>query len=221
MKNEDSEVELQRKQRLSALVDGELGVAELSQVLEDWRVEPSARECWHDYQLIGDVLRSDDLATPAARDAAFLAALRTRLATEPVVLAPEPLPFDNAETAASSARSRRRLVSLGAVAAGFMIVVAGALTLTGLPLSGANPGDAIAVTAPAAAPTQAAETALASADRSVDPANPLEPTVASGQLIRDARLDRYFSAHQQWSGNAMLGGHAAYLRSGSNDQAPR
>jgi sigma-E factor negative regulatory protein RseA len=36
------------------------------------------------------VLRSDDLATPPARDAAFLCALRPRLAAEPVVLAPEP-----------------------------------------------------------------------------------------------------------------------------------
>ena len=34
------------------------------------------RSTWHAYHLIGDVLRSDDLARPPARDAAFLAALR-------------------------------------------------------------------------------------------------------------------------------------------------
>ena len=32
----------------------------------DWAADPEARQAWHTYHLIGDVLRSDDLASPAA-----------------------------------------------------------------------------------------------------------------------------------------------------------
>ena len=46
---------------------------------------------WHAYHLIGDVLRSDDLASAPGRDAAFLQRLSARLDDEPAVLAPEPL----------------------------------------------------------------------------------------------------------------------------------
>jgi sigma-E factor negative regulatory protein RseA len=36
--------------------------------------------------------------------------------------------------------------------------------------------------------------------------------VASNQLIRDARLDRYLAAHQQFAGSSALGMPSAYLR---------
>lgn len=70
---------------LSALVDGH---GDADAACSRWRDDPALRRDWHAYHLIGDVMRSEDLATRPARDAAFLAGVRARLAAEPVVLAP-------------------------------------------------------------------------------------------------------------------------------------
>ena len=108
-------------QRLSALMDGhgELGDAEAA--CQAWRDDAGARERWHTYHLIGDVLRSDELAAAPSRYTAFVHALRERLAKEPVPLAPAP------------ARSRWLMAPLAA-AAGF-VLVAGVLVI----MRGATP----------------------------------------------------------------------------------
>ena len=62
---------------LSALADGE--ASSLVQACQAWRDDAHARETWHAYHLIGDVLRSEELAHAPARDEAFLAGLRQRL----------------------------------------------------------------------------------------------------------------------------------------------
>jgi sigma-E factor negative regulatory protein RseA len=115
---------------LSALADGDATDSEAARAFQAWRDDADARASWHAYQLIGDVLRSDDLAAEPAADEAFLVALRARLADEPVVLAPQPrveaepiaLPAAvNASTAA--ARSRGRWQGPVAMAAGFLAVI--------------------------------------------------------------------------------------------------
>src|SRR5882757_3475265 len=78
-------------ERLSALVDGELDSDATAQACGHWRENGELRSSWHAYHVIGDVLRSDDLACDPARDAGFLQAFRARLKDEPVVLAPQPL----------------------------------------------------------------------------------------------------------------------------------
>jgi sigma-E factor negative regulatory protein RseA len=104
---------------LSALADGDAQAADPA--CAGWRDDAEARRTWHAYQLIGDVMRSDDLARPATRDAAFLAGLRERLAAEPVVLAPAP--------AKLPARRGPHWLLPVAAAAGF-VVVAGVLVVT-------------------------------------------------------------------------------------------
>src|SRR5215813_5291888 len=84
-----SEGDASALERLSALSDGELDTPGVAHACTLWRDDPVIRSAWHAYHLIGDVLRSDDLAGRPAHDVAFVASLRTRLATEPVVLAPE------------------------------------------------------------------------------------------------------------------------------------
>ncbi|MFM7532650.1 MAG: MucB/RseB C-terminal domain-containing protein [Rubrivivax sp.] len=75
------------REAMSALADGE-PVGAVDEALAMWREVPGAREAWSTYHTIGDVMRSQELARHAGGDEAFLAALRTRLAAEPVVLAP-------------------------------------------------------------------------------------------------------------------------------------
>lgn len=110
---------------LSALADGDAQAADPA--CAGWRDDAEARRTWHAYQLIGDVMRSDDLARPAARDADFLAGLRERLAAEPVVLAPAPVP----------ARRRQHWLLPVAAAAGF-VVVAGVLVVARVSQPGAE-----------------------------------------------------------------------------------
>ena len=76
------------RERLSALMDGELTGAELDRACGHWRDAPDSRATWHAFHLIGDVLRSDDLAGGAERNAAFVESLRVRMRAEHVVLAP-------------------------------------------------------------------------------------------------------------------------------------
>jgi len=95
---------------LSALADGEGEGAE--HACSRWRDDEDLRRNWHAYQVIGDVMRSEDLASTARRDAAFLAGLRARLADEPVVLAPQ----------AAAVRRRQPWLVPVAAAAGFVVV---------------------------------------------------------------------------------------------------
>lgn len=172
------------KQLLSDMADGELDRDGVRRACALWRDDPSLRDDWHSYHLIGDVLRSDDLAASPRHDEAFLSALRTRLAAEPVVLAPQALP--------AAAPVRRRWYAPVAVAAGFM-AVAGVLVVTRL----AAPVQESAATALAAAePVQVLTSAPDGAEPSLPPAGEM-------QFIRDSRLDRYLAAHKQFGGDAL------------------
>jgi sigma-E factor negative regulatory protein RseA len=170
---------------LSSMADGEAASDAQARCLAMWAQHADARARWRDYQLIGDVLRSSELARDGAHDAAFLASLRERLQREPAV---------HAATAAMAVvvpRRRKWAVPIAA-AAGVVVVVGATLALrTSAPPSagqtlalrgGVQP---VVASAPAAAMETVAQT-------------------ANGRLIRDARLDRYFAAHRQSANGAAL-----------------
>ena len=104
------------RQALSSLMDGDLEPGAAGEAFAAWRQDADVRASWHAYHLIGDVLRSEDLATRPASDEAFLRSLRARLADEPVPMAPSPLVPVHVPAA---------------VAAGFM-AVAGVMVVTRL-----------------------------------------------------------------------------------------
>lgn len=168
------------RQRVSDLVDGRLDGDDLSGACGAWSSDAEARRAWHAYHLIGDVLRSEDLATDASRDSAFLAALRSRLADEPVVLAPAPAQQDRA------VRRRRQawLFPLAAVA-GFAAVAGVVVVLQQAVPEGAAAGPQMAGGAGAVLPVKAAP--------------------SSGQMLRDAQVEAYLRAHRE----ALAGSPAA------------
>jgi sigma-E factor negative regulatory protein RseA len=203
---------------LSALADGELDPAATLRACEQWRGDAAARASWHAYHLIGDVMRSDDLSSDTARDAGFLNGLRIRLAAEPVVLCPPAVAARASGGEPESDRgdagaSRRAWWGPAAVAAGFM-VVASTLVLTrgSAPFGGA--GDSLAE----ASIRERAVVATAPASAAEGPGE-LQTLVADGQLIRDARLERYFAAHSQFGGSSALGVPSGFLRAATT-QAP-
>ncbi|MBK1688195.1 sigma-E factor negative regulatory protein [Rubrivivax gelatinosus] len=177
---------------LSALADGDPSA--LDEGCSRWRDDPEARRTWHAYQLIGDVMRSEDLANTATHDSAFLAGFRARLADEPVVLAPQPLERPAPSAARVSPRRRHAWLAPAAVAAGF-VAVAGVVVVTRMS-SLAPSGGAVLADAPPAQPGLSLATTGAAAPRAL---------VVEGRLIRDARLDAYLRAHR----DAMAGGPAA------------
>jgi sigma-E factor negative regulatory protein RseA len=208
------------RERLSALVDGELEAHVVVQACSAWRDDAGHRLTWHAYQLIGDVLRSDDLASEPGRDVAFLSSLRRRLAAEPVVLAPQPLEVAASADPVQPGPSRARgwtWVGASAVAAGF-VAVAGVLVLTRTPgvsptpASGGAPDSIALSAAPAAQPT-----AVQATNTVIEP----QALVANGKLIRDAQLDRYLAAHKQFAGTSALGVPSGFLRSATADAADR
>ena len=219
----DPELNPAAAEQLSALADGELDARAVAAACANWRENETARSRWHSYQLIGDVLRSDDLASSAEKDAAFMVALRARLSTEPVVLAPEPLV---AAVVAEAHRDAVRAVRArgwswiapAAVAAGF-VAVAGMLMVTQVPAPGVDPVGAVMSSArpsESAAVMVAAPTPSA-AGLTVEP----QALVADGQLIRDARLDRYLAAHKQFAGVSVLGMPSGFVRSAATEAPKR
>jgi sigma-E factor negative regulatory protein RseA len=207
-------------ENLSALSDGELDASAVARACAAWRDDAATRSAWHAWQLIGDVLRSDDLACRPAHDAAFLSALRERLATEPVVLAPEvaaqePLVQPLRANAGRSARWSWKAPT--AVAAGF-VLVAGALVVT---------RTSTTTTAPALAESATLAAAPLLPPVAVPALAPAEPTFASrrvaadSKLLRDSRLDRYLAAHQQFAGTTALGVPSGFLRNAAADAPNR
>lgn len=203
--------EAQRLQSLSALADGELGPAETTALTAAWRDDAQLRERWHTYQLIGDVLRSDELASDAAADAAFLQRLRTRLADEPVVLAPAAV-----EPGVRGGKARRWATPV-AVAAGFVLVI-GALTVTRAPVVPAEAGAPQLAQTPVPAPAVAALVGPLPAMAQAEGQQGDRAELASGVLIRDARLDEYLEAHKQFSGSSVLGVPSGFLRSATYER---
>lgn len=222
-------------EQLSALADGELDAAAAEACCGAWRGNAQARASWHAYQLIGDVLRSDDLAADPGHDAAFLTALRARLEREPVVFAPGLAALSASGSGSPGverggwARVARRWSAPSAVAAGFAVVIG--VALLGRPDGPAPVGQAttLAGNVPTVATPAIDGRRLARVDGSERTAMNPTPAVesqggivasgsagvtGSGQsVLRDASLDRYLSAHKQFANSSALGVPSVFLRS--------
>ena len=169
---------------LSALADGDATDQEAARAFQAWREDDDARATWHAYSLIGDVLRSDDLACRPAADEDFLVALRARLATEPVILAPQAKAEPQVGVALATgtqggfARLRGRWQGPAAMAAGFLAVIGG---LNVMRPAGHGNGNG-AVVASASAPVVAAASAS---------------VVATSAKANVDQLAPYLAAHRQ------------------------
>lgn len=172
---------------LSALADGE--VQALDAALRVWRDDDRARADWHAYHLIGDVMRSDELASTPQRDAAFLAAFRERLAKEPVVLAP-------ATVSAPAVHGVNWRLPM-AVAAGF-VAVAGVLLVARMGSSGNG--------------ERATELAAASSPGATTAVVLRQSAIGEQAVIVDPRLEEFLRAHQAAGGSVAAAAPGGTLR---------
>lgn len=172
--------------RLSRLLDGDLESGSADDTCSRWRDDPLLRATWHRYHLIGDVMRSRELASPPERDAQFLHRLRERLAGEPPLLAPSP---EAAAATHSAQRARQRWLAPAAVAAGF-VAVAGVLVVSRV----SQPGPQAATpTLAAGSPESDALRRASTAGASAGPRG----AELDAAMIRDAEIERYFRAHRE------------------------
>ena len=196
------------RETVSALMDGQLRGAEASAALQ-MMTSDEAHDCWQVYHLVGDVLRSADLAA-CGHDRAFVARLSARLQQEapPIAVLPAPNPVqvrDVAQPAANDGVLRWKMVaglaSFAAVAAiGWGVLGGiGPQLGTGAQLAQSGP------TAPTQIVTLAAPVPVAVASGAVE-------ADASTVMLRDARLDELLAAHRQTSGASALGNAAGFLR---------
>ncbi|WP_087691264.1 MULTISPECIES: sigma-E factor negative regulatory protein [unclassified Pandoraea] len=198
-------------ERISALVDGEFDADELAALLDE--ADTSGRPLWDDYHLIGDALRSDELALPRS-ESAFMASFAARLEAEPHLLAPAALADVQASTAQAARTAGSRITRINpflrvrrvlptaaaaaAVAALSWVVVP---RLQDHPAGGAQPQVLAQTAAPSAATgganltrvtlTQQPQAAVAAAANGAGPNDLI--------VLRDARLDQYLAAHQQYA----------------------
>ncbi|SIT47581.1 Negative regulator of sigma E activity [Paraburkholderia ribeironis] len=191
-----------RGERLSALVDGELfGEEHLNLDALVAGLDGEERAAWSSYHLIGDALRSDELAIKPAASSAFLRGFAARFENEPHVLAPAAMPVARRLLAL-----RRRVVPAFAVAA-----AAATLTWIVVPqLQGVPGGPGAQIASLQSSGDTVQRVAMAPV-----PGATAQPIAQDANIIRDASLDQYLEAHQQFAQQPVMAGSMPVIRAAS------
>ena len=214
MRQGDAMNNIDTLEMISALADSQLHGDDFSRAVEVATSDKAALGRWQTYHLIGDVLRSGDLAA-SSESIDFMKRFQQRMAREPVsvaaVLATAVFPAESTrvdtqpvaagdpvsvqQAAANDSSFRWKLVagcaSLAAVAAIGWTALGGLGSLGGLT---GQPGQGQL----AASPAQGGTTVTATGER--------------GVMVRDARLDELLDAHRQFGGASALQMPAGFLR---------
>ncbi|WP_298923657.1 sigma-E factor negative regulatory protein [uncultured Ramlibacter sp.] len=178
------------QETISALADGQLQGEEFARCVQLVAHDPSARDTWQAYHLIGDVLRSSELAAGPV-DTAFLAKLQLRLAQEPSFA----INSIASEVQSTVAHGQSGAAKPAVNDASFRWkMVAGVASMAAVAAIGWT------VLASQSGKPEQAQLAAAPAP------------VGSGVMIRDARLDELMAAHRQFGGASALQAPAGFLR---------
>lgn len=211
--------DLMQREQLSALADGQLQGDELAQALE-FAAQEDGQSTWQLYHLVGDVLRSPELAQHQHGTRSMVMRVREQLAQEPLHgRLPETAPVVAQIARPESAVAANASVFRWKMAAGFASLAAvaaiGWSSFAGL--QGAGSSGAQLAAAPASAPVSASA-----------PAQPMAPPVVAvagneGQqvMIRDPRLDELLAAHKQFGSTSALQMPAGFLRNATFERSDR
>lgn len=175
---------------VSSLIDGELDREQAAAVIDALCRDPELQRRWSDLQLVGDALRSNEVA--ACHVDGFCARVHRALADEPTVLAPP----------RARPALRRHLVPAAAIAASVA-----ALAFVAVPLL-QSPAPQVAAQRTDAVTQVAAPDPAATA-----PAQKVPAAIANVRA-----MERYFAAHRELTGGTGLPRAAAYLRPNGEDR---
>ena len=190
---------IQTQELISALADGQLQGDEFADGVALAAGDAQAREAWHTYHLIGDVLRSGEIAV-GTMPAAFMSRLQLRLQQESraPLRAPEPIPSAVHSNAARNAAANDDSFRWKLVAGFASLAAMAAIGWTVMGVAG-KPGEAQLAATPAPA-------VLAGTGREV--------------MLRDPKLDEFLAAHRQLGGASALQMPAGFLRNATFEQGP-
>lgn len=191
------DVSVDARELASTLADGELQGAEFARALAVLRDSAEGQRSWHDYHLVGDLLRTGGGAAIGAHDPAFVARLRQRLQE------PEGQPRASAQpTRAPVRHSANDGFWRWKLAAGLGSLAVVAVLGWQLVVPRLHDGAAVQLARPDT------------------PAVPVAGT-AGPVMIRDPRLDQLIAAHQQLGGTSALQMPAGFLRNATFERPAR
>ncbi len=204
--------DLKMREHLSALADGQLRGQEFGQAVDYASSSADGVETWQMYHLIGDVLRSSELARPVS--STLVDRLRSQIEQEAIQRPPL---VANAVLQAPAADAVKPAVAANAsvfrwkMAAGFASLAAvGAIGWTAMTgIQSGTEGAQMAVAAPVSATT-----AVAAADAP-------DGAVPAQVMIRDPRLDELLAAHKQFGNTSALQMPAGFLRNATFEAPAR
>ena len=196
--------ELKNRELLSALMDGQLQGKEWLQALQSAE-QDEGRAIWQAYHVVGDVLRSPELAAGALSSSAFLAHFNERLAREPAPIAIPQLPEATVQLAAPAGQG----LPQAANAAVFRWkMLAGIASLAVVASVGWNSWDKL-------------QPGVSPAGTQLAVAAPTAPAVLPPVMLRDPRLDELLAAHRQFGGTSALQMPAGFLRNATFEAPAR
>lgn len=199
-------------ERVSALLDGYLDGDGFESTLAELSADPKAAQTWAIFHVVGDVLRSKELA-PRPRDANFLQRFEQRLARQSLDVPDAPIHQQRpvsmaipvrpgyAVLSAPNAESLRWKIAAGAAG----MALAGVISLSFWADYRSGGIEQLASTAPAPSAT------------TLSPQSSTAPEV----MIRDPRLDALMAAHRELGGHSALQMPAGFLRNATYDGSGR
>ena len=211
---------LKNRELVSALADGHLCGESFACAVEASVNDADARATWHAYHLVGDALRSPDLAQCGV-SAGFMTRFQARLqaetwhvpqpemATAVVAVVAPVVRSVNVDEAANQSVFRWKLV------AGFASMAA--VAAVGWNLMGSFNPSIGQILASAQQPVPVLTT-IASSDVAVGSVN---STQVPQVMIRDAHLDALLAAHKQFGGASALQAPSGFLRNATFEVAGR
>ena len=194
--------QMQTQELISAMADGQLQGEAFARGMEIAARDPAALEAWQTYHLIGDVLRSGELAA-GTLPGVFLGRLQLRLQHEQRL------------AVATSSQAQRGVVRAGVPqqaasndASFRWKLVAGFASLAAVAAIAWSTVDGLA-----GKPEQA--------QLAADPPSTVPVANAPGPMIRDPRLDEFLAAHRQLAGASALQTPAGFLRNAAFEGSRR
>jgi sigma-E factor negative regulatory protein RseA len=189
-------------ERLSALADDQVQGDDFANAMAEIAMNDQLNQSWHVYQVIGDVMRSDELA-PTSHELRFWDRLEATLEAEKELITPSIFkiaPIAAKQTSANEWSVRKKWVGGASFSAIVALVVVGAWQME-----------------------EGASQWVSNTSRRDMVTSAPSATVIDAQsvIVRDPELDALMSAHQQFGGHSAFQMPSGFLRNATFERPQR